>query len=128
MSRSIGLEHVVIAAAPDANGNGAVAVDVVLAVTPGAGEQVAKLPAGEWFKRRAQLLRDNPDGLAVMSWELVPGQSVSAPVKRSAFDAYVFALYTSPGEHRQRLATEDGEARILLQARGFVVEGLKKAD
>lgn len=128
VSRSIGLEQVSITAAPDANGNAAVAVDVVLATRPGTAEQVAKLPAAEWFRRRAQLLRDNPDGLSVMSWELVPGQSVTAPVKRSAFDAYVFALYGSPGEHRVRLATEDGEAKIQLQASGFMVEGLKKAE
>lgn len=126
-ARTIGLEEVRLQAAPDANGNGAVAVDVVLATRPGSAEQVAKLPAAEWFRRRAQLLRDNPDGLAVMSWELVPGQSVTAPVRRSAVDAYVFALYASPGDHRVRLATEDGEARVLLQATGFVVEGLNKA-
>lgn len=127
-ARTIGLEDVSIQAAPDANGNGAVAVDVVLALQPGAVEQVAKLPAADWFRRRAQLLRDNPDGLTVMSWELVPGQSVKAEVPRRAVDAYVFALYASPGEHRVRLATEDGAARIRLQATGFVVDGLKKAD
>lgn len=127
-ARTIGLEDVSIQAATDANNNGAVAVDVVLATKPGAAEQLAKLPAGDWFRRRAQLLRDNPDGLSVMSWELVPGQSVTAPVRRIALDAYVFALYSSPGEHRVRLATEDGEAKIHLQATGFVVEGLKKAE
>lgn len=127
-ARTIGLEEVNIQAAPDANGNGAVAVDVVLATRPGSAEQIAKLSATEWFKRRAQLRRDNPDGLAVMSWELIPGQSVSAPVRRSAVDAYVFALYSSPGEHRVRLATEDGEARIVLQATGFVVDGLRRAE
>lgn len=127
-ARTIGLEEVNILAAPDANGNGAVAVDVVLATQPGGTEQVAKLSAAEWFKRRAQLRRDNPDSLAVMSWELIPGQSVTAPVRRSAVDAYVFALYSSPGDHRVRLATEDGEARIVLQATGFVVEGLRKAE
>jgi type VI secretion system protein len=125
---TIGLQEVKIQAAPDANANGAVAVDVVLATRPGSAEQVAKLPAAEWFRRRAQLLRDNPDGLAVMSWELVPGQSITAPVRRSALDAYIFALYASPGDHRTRLATEDGEAKILLQATGFVVEGLKKTE
>lgn len=127
-ARTIGLEDVTIQAAPDANGNGAVAVDVVLATRPGSAEQVAKLPAAEWFRRRAQLQRDNPDGLVVMSWELIPGQSVTAPVRPIALDAYIFALYSSPGDHRVRLATEDGEARILLQATGFVVEGLKKAE
>ena len=127
-ARTIGLEDVSIRAAPDANGNGAVAVDIVLATRPDSAEQLAKLPANEWFRRRAQLLRDNPDGLSVMSWELVPGQSVTASVPRIALDAYVFALYSSPGDHRVRLATEAGKARILLQATGFVVEGLKKAE
>ena len=127
-ARSIGLEDISIQSAPDANANGAVAVDVVLVLSPGVADQVAKLPAADWFRRRTQLLRDNPDGLAVMSWELIPGQSVEAPVRRSAFDAYVFALYSSPGDHRVRLATEDGEARIKLQATGFIVDGLKKAD
>lgn len=127
-ARPIGLDTVSIRAAPDANGNGAVAVDVVLVTRLGAGDQVAKLAATEWFRRKQQLIRDNPDGLSVMSWELVPGQSISAPVHRSALDAYVFASYASPGDHRTRLAVEGDEAKIMLQATDFVVEGLKKVD
>lgn len=127
-TRMIDLRDVKVEAAPDANNNAAVAVDVVLLTQMGLGEQLAKLTAADWFRRRTQLLRDNPDGMQVLSWELVPGQSTAMPVGRTVLDAYVFAAYASPGDHRVRLTVEGSEARIKLQATDFVVEGLKKKE
>ena len=126
--RMIDLSDVTVEAAPDANGNAAVAVDVVLLSQSGLGEQMAKLTAADWFRRKAQLLRDNPDGMRVLSWELIPGQSTAMTVGRTVLDAYVFAAYASPGDHRTRLTVEGSEARIKLQATDFMVEGLKKKE
>lgn len=126
--RSLDLEEIVVEAQPDANGNSAVAVDVALALQPGVGEQLAKLTAADWFKRRAQLQRDNPDGLSVMSWELVPGQTATAKAKGHVVDAYVFAAYGSAGDHRARLTIDGRKARVLLQSSDFLVEALTKRE
>lgn len=123
---TLDLGEVSVQAAPDANDGSAVAVDVVLATRPGLVEQVAKLTATEWFRRRTQILRDNPDGLRVLSWELVPGQSASRAVTGQVLDGYVFAAYGSAGDHRARLTVAGGQARILLQATDFVVEPPRK--
>lgn len=125
-AQSLSLDDVVIDAAPDANANSAIAVDVVLVTRLGAGEALSKLPAAEWFRRKSQILRDNPDGLVVLSWELIPGQGVTQRIRREVLDGFVFAAYSSPGEHRIRLSGEGSQAQITLQASDFVVNGLKK--
>ncbi|MCR6632332.1 MAG: membrane lipoprotein lipid attachment site-containing protein [Magnetospirillum sp.] len=122
--RGLELEEVVIEAQPDANGNAAVAVDVALVVGPGIADQLAKLPASEWFRRRAQFQRDYPDSLAVLSWELVPGQTtVGRPERGGVTDGYLFAGYASPGDHRLRLGLEERQLRVVLQATDFVIQG-----
>ncbi|MBR9971998.1 hypothetical protein [Magnetospirillum sulfuroxidans] len=125
-AQSLSLDDVAINAATDANANSAIAVDVVLVTKVGAGEALSKLPAAEWFRRKTQILRDNPDGLVVLSWELIPGQTVSQRIRREVLDGFVFAAYGSPGEHRIRLSGEGSQARITLQASDFIVDGLKK--
>lgn len=122
--RGLELEEIVIDAQPDANNNTALPVDVALVVGPGVADQLAKLPAAEWFRRRAQLQRDFPDSLVVLSWELVPGQSaVDVPKRGGIVDGYLFAGYGTPGDHRVRLGFEDRRVRVLLQASDFVVQG-----
>lgn len=122
--RGLELEGVVVEAQPDANNNTAVSVDVALVVGPGVADQLAKMPAAEWFRRRAQLQRDFPDSLVVLSWELVPGQSAALTPKRGGIvDGYLFAGYATPGDHRIRLGFEDRQVRVVLQASGFVVQG-----
>lgn len=125
-TKTIGLDEILVEARPDANGNSALAVDVVMILEPGIADQIAKLPAADWFKRRAQFRRDYPDGIEVLSWELVPGQTTRTKPDRNVLDAFVFVGYATPGDHRERLGGKDEEVRILLEASGFVVEPLAK--
>jgi len=125
--RLLSLDRVTIQAAPDANGNNAVAVDLVLADDPALDTTLAGLSAGEWFRRRGQILRDYPGGVTVLSWELVPGQRISAPVGHEAGSAYVFAAYASPGDHRTRLGLDRSELEITLQADDFILDDAGKA-
>lgn len=125
--RGLSLEEVAIEAQPDANNNTALPVDVALVVGPGVADQLAKMPAAEWFRRRAQLQRDFPDSLVVLSWELVPGQrALARPDRGGIIDGYLFAGYGTPGDHRARLSFEDDQVKVLLQASGFVVQGAAK--
>jgi type VI secretion system protein len=118
---TLALRKVAVEAQRDANDNGAVPVDLALATKPGVAEILAKLSAAEWFSRKSQLQRDYPDGLTVFSWELIPGQSVSAESSVDALDGYVFGGYLTPGDHRVRLGGDDEAIRILLQSSDFVV-------
>jgi type VI secretion system protein len=100
----------------DANLDGATAVDLVMSTSDEATAAVLKLSARDWFQRKAQLLRDYPDDLRVATWELAPGQAVDqAPVDSPGGlkDAIVFALYSTPGDHRLRLPDES-RVRLIL--------------
>ena len=118
---TLALRDVEVEARVDANGNGAVPVDVALATQPGVAEMLARLSAADWFNRKAQLQRDYPDGLVVLSWELIPGQTAQASPDVEAVAGYVFGGYPPPGEHRVRVGDGDKTIRIVLQASDFLV-------
>lgn len=109
----------------DANAGNAIAVDVVLVLDAGLEGELLKLPARDWFRKRAQIGRDNPGGLMVRSWELVPGQSVPKrpmETQKRVTAAVIYADYGTPGDHRLRLGRTDNVVRVLLQASDVIVE------
>jgi type VI secretion system protein len=110
------ISRVSIVSEPDANRDAATAVDLVMSTSNDATAAILKLGARDWFQRKAQLLRDYPDELAVVTWELAPGQAVDdAPIDSPGGlrDAVVFAGYSTPGDHRLRLA-DDSRVRLRL--------------
>ncbi|MBY0430129.1 MAG: hypothetical protein K2Q10_02950, partial [Rhodospirillales bacterium] len=119
------LDSVAVAADADANGNGAVAVDVVVVTEPKLEEELGKMPARDWFARRAQLRRDHPNVLVVHSWELVPGQSTRAADldnPANALATFVYAGYAGSGDHRLRADPDISALRILLRDKDFVLQ------
>ena len=110
------ISRVSINADPGANQNSAVAVDLVMLTDTEAAAAIMKLNARDWFLRRRQFVRDYPDGLRVVSWEMAPGQilrdaSVDSPGGMT--DAIVFAGYRDDGDHRLRLG-DGSDVRLLL--------------
>jgi type VI secretion system protein len=107
MSRSaVKLRGYDLAAAPYANGDSPVRVDVVVVNDKPLAEAVGKLTAADWFAQRGQLLLDNPRLLEITSLEPVPGQAL--PWRRLRRDgkaraAFVFADYAAEGDHRVRV-------------------------
>jgi type VI secretion system protein len=69
-----GPSTITLIAEPDANADSAIAVDLVFVSDSVVAQQIATLPAQQYFARRAQLERDFPTGFQVRSWELAPGQ------------------------------------------------------
>jgi type VI secretion system protein len=103
-----GPNTVTLVAEPDANGNAAIAVDLVFITDTVAAQQIAGLSAQDYFVRRSQLQRDFPAGIRIRSWELAPGQverdtPVSATCNRVS--TLLFARYATPGVHRQVLTS-----------------------
>lgn len=101
----------------NANLNSATPVDLVLTYDSQVDKMVSSLSASKYFQNSLQLQRDNPTSLDVWHWELVPGQSVVDfeidQSKGDALNAYVFANYLTPGDHRIKVAPS-GKVKILL--------------
>ena len=111
-----------VVAAPNANRNSPVPVDVVLVRAEPLVAAVSVLSADEWFQGREQLLKDHPADLEVRSWELVPGQILEIDrfpfPSRKGFALVVFADYLSDGVHRLRVDPLR-EFRLILNVDGF---------
>jgi len=93
--------------APNANQNHPFAVDLLIVNDSKLLEDLMKLPAREWFKRREQFKRDYPKrtGFESYEWEWTPGQKIPdlvLPLRVKARAGIVFASYRTEGEHRAR--------------------------
>jgi type VI secretion system protein len=101
----------------DANNNSALAVDIVFIKNQSVLDALMVMPAAKWFSSRADLQRSFPETLGVLSYELVPSQTIKVGEAlwrdQAAWAVLVFANYSSPGEHR---------ARLMLNTPGYVVQ------
>ena len=101
---------------PQANAHSPVRVEMVAVYDRKMLAEVAGLPAGDWFRRRAQFERDYPDGWRSMRWEFVPGQGVALHrlelSRRGARALLLWADYAEEGPHRVRL---DPFKRVVIE-------------
>lgn len=122
---SVKLRGYDLAAAPHANQDSPVRVDVVVVRDPALAETVAKLTAAGWFAQRGQLVLDNPRMLEITSLEPVPGQALPwsrVQAGKKAHAAFVFADYAAEGDHRVRVDPYRW-ITIRLEEEGMAVEG-----
>lgn len=117
-----------VIAAPDANQESPVPVDLVLLRSEPLVALIAGLTARQWFDQRSQLLRDHPKDLDYRAWEFVPGQVATIDEfpfeSRKGVALFVFADYLSEGAHRVRVDPLE-KFRLRLEAGGFVVEPME---
>lgn len=110
--------------ADTANHNRPVAMDVLLVYDQELLKDLVKLSANEWFEKRDQFRRDDPQGVAFQfwSWEWIPGQRqlLELPLQVKAKSGLVFAQYANRGEHRARLEPHTNVV-IELQEKTFSV-------
>ncbi len=93
-------------ATEDANQNTAVAVDVVFSGNAELTKSLATMPAAQYFEIRHQLLRDYPHQMMVVTWEIVPGQTLEehlTDAQEGINQVFLFANYKAPGVHRMTL-------------------------
>jgi len=123
-----GWDSLAVAAAPDANGNSALAVDIVLVRDKQVLDSLQAMPAKRWFEAKDGLMRTFTDGLTVLSVEITPGQTIQFArdrYKGKAWAALAFANYATPGEHRQTLPLAQDTCVLRLDAQDFAVAGAK---
>lgn len=115
--------RVTVSAAADANRNSPVALDLVFVRDPALLESLNATPAAKWFATREDTQRAFPEGLGVVSLELVPGQTVQltdpAHIRQPALAVLAFASYPPPGEHRERLLPAGDSYLLQLGPQGF---------
>ena len=117
-------QSVTVVAAEDANGNSAVAVDVVLVRDKAVLESLLAMPAARYFAARADLQRTFPAALTVVSVEITPRQVIRLDARRfdnaRAWAALAYAQCANPGEHRARLLLDNRGYVLQLNAQGMV--------
>lgn len=119
-----------LAAAPDANADSALAVDIVLVKDQAMLGTLAAMPASRYFGARDSLQRTFPDALTVVPVEITPGQTIRIEPKafgrERAWAALAFANYANPGEHRLRLSLDGKAYVLLLNAQEFSASEIKQ--
>ena len=85
------------------------------------------MSARDWYDRRAQIQRDFPMKVQILSWEWVPGDHVgpiSVEIEAKTLAGFLFANYSNGGEHR---AYVDVRKPIVMNlgAEEFVVQSLR---
>lgn len=118
-------QRLVVAAAPDANADSALAVDLVLVKDKAVLATLSAMTASRYFATKAELLRAYPDALRLLAVEITPGQLIRIERKQyeaeRAWAALAFANYATPGAHRIRVPLESKACLLQLNAQGFVV-------
>ncbi len=114
--------------ADKANLNTPIALDLLLVYDKKLAQELVTMSAREYFAKRDQLKRDDPDGKRFDSWEWewIPGQQVpiqTLPLKAKARLGLIFASYVTPGEHRARVHPRK-DLRIDLLEKTFTVQSL----
>jgi len=122
-----GWASLTLVAAPDANADSALAVDVVLVKDKALLDGLLAMPAARYFAARAGLQRSFPEGVTVLSVEITPGQTIQvAPARfrnEKAWAALAFANYATPGEHRETLLLGHGAYLLQLGPQELAVTG-----
>jgi type VI secretion system protein len=99
-----------IEVAERANDDSPIALDLVLAFSDPTFNRVMATPAEDWFAKRGDYLQAYGNDVRVLSWEVVPGQTVQNVVLPPDFGraqgGVFFARYFGKGQQRERLPRE----------------------
>ena len=117
-----GHSHMEVEVSADLNQNSPLALDLLVVYDQKLLESLEKKTATEWFKNRAQFLKDKKK-LKSHHWEWVPGQpglKVRFNFKRNARGGLIFANYQSAGDHRARF-NPHRHLRISLEEKDFTL-------
>lgn len=118
------LQKISLSADRQANHGAPVAVDLVLVLEPKPFALLATLRAGEWFNNKTDLLRQHQNRLVVVSWEIVPGQSMTPTeipsTNGNLVGVLIFADYLGEQTYRAD-ATGMREVQVYLAKDGFEI-------
>lgn len=124
-----GWKSLALVAAPDANANSALAVDVVLVSDSKLLDTLLAMPAAKYFVASSALQASYPEQMAVLAFEITPGQRIDVDRARfkgnKVWAALAYANYAAPGEHRARLVLDQDHPVIDLGTDDFAARPAK---
>jgi type VI secretion system protein len=98
-------------------------LDLVIAHDDAIFSELMKVTASDYFIRKQQILRDNTGLLEVMTFEVIPGQTLpDIPINISTVNAkgaVIFANYHTQGDHRFRLGSQQ---KLLIRMKNLNLE------
>ena len=113
----IRLKKVTLIADKNANGNSATIVDLIFVYEQKVLNTLMNMPARDYFRDKRLLQANYPSMFLTHSWEIPPGQSIinqDVHTKgNKPLGVILFADYTTPGVHRNRLGSEE-KIRVIL--------------
>jgi type VI secretion system protein len=117
---------ITVIAAPDANQNSPLALDLVFVRDSTTLEKLLTLPASRWFSSKQELQNTYPNAIVIRSWELVPQQILQLSEddlgSPRVAGMLVYADYLGPGDHRIQLPLTKESFLVELGARSFTVQ------
>ncbi len=114
----IHVEEVTFESTPNSNHNHVAPIDLVVVYDPQLIATFLALSANDYFEKKKQLLRDNPDKFEIFSWEPIPG--IFVPPQHVVLShalpqaGILFANFVTPGDHRIRIGKDTG-IKIILE-------------
>ena len=119
------IENMTIVAEQNMNNNSATPLDLVLVYDDKLLAMLLALPAGDYFAKREQLIKDNSGLMEIISFEMTPAQVLpDQPVQYltpNPAGAILYANYSTPGEHRIKLAKQK-DLTITLGTLDFTID------
>ncbi|MDR2766460.1 MAG: hypothetical protein LBB63_03305 [Holosporaceae bacterium] len=125
---SVSLEEISVSVEEGMNNSGALKVHVVIVYEEHLVEELRKMSSSMYFRMVDQLVKDYPDKMKIFEWELVAKKRLIPPTKveypndhMTPLAVYAFADYSSPGEHRVRIANYYEKVKITLDREDFKI-------
>jgi hypothetical protein len=119
----IWLEKVNFKASQDINDSSPVKINIVIVYKTELLTQLNKMDSKTYFQSVEQIKSDFPGEVDILEADIVPGQSITFPVKMSRTDSvggFIFAHYTTQGIHRAVIG-EDQVLNVILEKADFKI-------
>ncbi|MDR1361836.1 MAG: hypothetical protein LBJ16_01305 [Holosporaceae bacterium] len=125
----VNLKTIVFDVEENMNHNGAVKLDLIIVYTQELVNKLSEMSSREYFRRKRQLKRDHPDKIKIYQWGIEAEKSLSKPIKikhdtnaLTPLAAFIFADFSSTGEHRHLVPEALENIKLVLKENDFELE------
>jgi hypothetical protein len=126
----VNLEQVMFLVEDSMNNNSAVQVHVVIVYEKELVSHLSKMSSTELLATLDQLVKDHPDKTLIVKWDIVAKKRISKWINipkiekdhLTAQGGFVFASYSSPGDHRAVIPSSCKKLKIKLKQTDFETE------
>jgi hypothetical protein len=123
------LEQVMLVIDDDMNHKSAVKLHIVVVYEQELIGELRKMSSNQYFSSIKQISKDHPDKIKVFEWKLVAKKRITKWIALphntkflTPLAGFVFASYSSPGEHRAVIPSSWDKMKILLGKNEFEIK------